>query len=311
MSLLIPNERDHWDAHGDLDQDDIFFENRDSRNSKVSEYWEFEPVHGFFKQSDESTNDMEFNYGLDDFGIEPANWESLVDKLNQLNALASQDEQYKLLFLARHGQGWHNAAHAKYTAEEWHKKWRFLGTDGVIEWGPDANLTQLGIDQAKENNQLWKEQLQKGAPIPTKFYVSPLRRSSYTLKHTWEGIEIPRPHVAENVRETIGLHPCHQRSTKTVISQRFPEFQFSPEFSEHDHLWDQFTPGREKLHEQFLRVNLFLESVFENDRDHSIISITSHAGTIRAFISSIGHRKFTIPTGGMIPVVVKGRKIVK
>lgn len=37
------------------------------------------------------------------------------------------------------------------------EKWRFLGTDGELTWGPDAGLTELGIRQAKENNMVWKE----------------------------------------------------------------------------------------------------------------------------------------------------------
>lgn len=135
-----------------------------------------------------------------------------------------------------------------------------------------------------------------------------MRRSSYTLRYTWDGINLPmKPIVVENVRETIGLHPCHQRSTKQVISERFPEFQFEPDFAENDEIFEKYTPEREKLHQQFMRVNLFLERVFENDND-SIISVTSHAGTIRAFITAVGHRKFTIPTGGMIPIVVKATK---
>lgn len=210
--------------------------------------------------------------------------------------------------MARHGQGWHNVANHKFGQDLWWQKWRFLCSDGEIEWGPDADLTPLGVNQAKENNELWKQQLQKGAPIPSKFYVSPMRRSSYTLRYTWDGINLPmKPIVVENVRETIGLHPCHQRSTKQVISERFPEFQFEPDFAENDEIFEKYTPEREKLHQQFMRVNLFLERVFENDND-SIISVTSHAGTIRAFITAVGHRKFTIPTGGMIPIVVKATK---
>lgn len=44
MSLLVPNERDYADAHGDLDQDDEFFRQRRLRNIKQA-HWDFEPVH--------------------------------------------------------------------------------------------------------------------------------------------------------------------------------------------------------------------------------------------------------------------------
>ncbi|CAK7890883.1 hypothetical protein CAAN1_01S00936 [[Candida] anglica] len=308
MSLLIPNKRDWVDAHSDLDEDVLFHEKWQESKVNLNSYWKFEPVANFFKQTDESTDDMAFNYATEDFGIK-SDWETLKEELKELNASSKYGEKYKLLFLARHGQGWHNVASVKYSPEDWFNKWRLLGTDGELTWGPDANLTPLGVNQAKENNQLWKEQLAKGAPFPTKFIVSPLQRSSHTLVHTWEGINIPNPIVVEKVRETIGANICHQRATKTIIGQRFSTFEFEPEFTENDEIFDKFTPGREKLHQQFLRVNEFLQELFEND-DNTVISITSHAGTIRAFITAVGHRKFTIPTGGMIPIVIRGEKII-
>ncbi|KAK6456858.1 phosphomutase [Scheffersomyces xylosifermentans] len=314
MSLLVPNVRDHADAHEDLDQDELYYESRDKlKNSSTSKAnfpsplpWDFEPVRGFFRQTSEETNDMAFNYASEDFGILKP-WDQIIDELASLNSTAPENVQYKLLFLARHGQGWHNIASQRYPKEEWFSKWRYLGTDGEVTWGPDAKLTDLGKAQAKENCQVWSSQLSKGAPLPSKFYVSPLSRSIDTLQLTWEGKPIPRPLVIEDLRETIGIHLCHQRLSKSQLEKNYPQLDFDSDFPGTDELAEKYSKTREALHEQFLRVDGVLQRLFDQD-DGSVISITSHAGTIRSFITVIGHRKFTIPTGGMIPIVVKGTR---
>ena len=99
----------------------------------------------------------------------------IVADLQQLNRDSPDNEIYKLIFLARHGQAKSNVASQKYSKEEWMRKWRFLGTDGELTWGPDADLTELGLKQAAENHQCWKQQLLEGAPYPKRFYVSRYR----------------------------------------------------------------------------------------------------------------------------------------
>ena len=306
MSLLIPNTNDYHDAHGDLDQDVLYHKLINERNSSRPDQhvWKFSPEQGFFKQCHPDTDDMEFRYTEQDFGIEKP-WELIIKELEALNASSPNNVQYKLIFFARHGQGWANVAGRKYSKEEWYNKWRFLGTDGEITWGPDADLTELGVKQAWENHNVWKTQLEKGAPYPKSFYVSPLQSSIKTHNITWPDTN---PLVVENLRETIGLHLCHKRSTKSQLQFKFPNLVFPDNFEEEDELFKLYVnPRREELHEQFARVHDVLQDIFDND-SNDIISITSHAGTIRAFITVIGHRKFTIPTGGMIPIVVRGVK---
>jgi hypothetical protein len=48
----------------------------------------------------------------------------------------------------RHGQGWHNLCATKVTAYEWEMDWCKRNGDGVHVWGPDAELTELGQNQA-------------------------------------------------------------------------------------------------------------------------------------------------------------------
>ncbi|KAG7662815.1 uncharacterized protein J8A68_003669 [[Candida] subhashii] len=307
MSLLIPDIRDHHDAHGDLEEDEKYHTLLSTLKQQNPQdfLWEFESIPGFFKQTSLDTKDMEFRYTQESFGI-LQDWQQIIQSLNHLNNTSEDHIQYKLFFLARHGQGWHNLVTKRYSKQEWFSKWRFLGTDGELTWGPDADLTEVGINQAKENHLAWCKELNNGAPYPTKFYVSPLQRSIKTHNITWPNTE---PIIFENVRETLGLHLCHKRSTKTEIATKFPNVRFMDGFPEEDELFEkEFAEKRECLHEQFVRMNRVLQHIFDNDEDHDAISITSHAGTIRAFITVLGHRKFTIPTGGMIPIVVKGTK---
>lgn len=64
MSLLIPTPRDRHDAHGDLEEDNAYYNLlTKEQNSTNNRYiWKFEPVKGFFKQTDEQTDDMAFRY---------------------------------------------------------------------------------------------------------------------------------------------------------------------------------------------------------------------------------------------------------
>ncbi|ODV68307.1 phosphoglycerate mutase-like protein [Hyphopichia burtonii NRRL Y-1933] len=325
MSLLIPTERDFEDAREGRETIPVYQEtiaklNKRSPITNELEFpWDFEFVPGFFKQADPNTDDLNFNYVDCDFGITKP-WSDIVEQLNELNINAKDNECYKLLFLARHGQGNHNIVVSKYGIGEWRRKWHELERDGDLVYGPDPVLTEVGINQAKENNQAWKEQLAKNAPIPSKFIVSPLQRSCNTLLITWKDIfpENTKPVIVENVREMLGFHLCNKRSNKTTILERFGKHGFitEPGFEEED-TW-YVHEVEETAAEQCLRTNRFMQQLFDEQWDSSqsktdptkdqVVSVTSHGGTIKTFLGVIGHRAYTIPTGGMIPVVVKGTR---
>lgn len=324
MSLLIPSECDFEDAHGNPNAEKMYEEKllQLSLSEPDSFKWKFEVVPGFFVQSDPKTDDLNFKYTEHNLG-RLLSWKEIKQKLADLNANANNNECYKLIFCCRHGQGYHNYIVDKYGIDQWWEKWNVLGRDGDIVYGPDAMLTELGINQAKENHAVWEKEINEhGAPVPAKFYVSPLQRSLWTLVYTWEGL---RPYtnkaiVTENLRETIGQNLCDKRSSKTVIAERFAKygFVFEDGFEEEDILHG---PNRETAEDQSIRVNRFCQSMFDEDWDHSsdkvdkekaidnsIICTTSHAGTIRLFIIVFGHRRFTISTGGMVPIVVKATR---
>lgn len=244
MSLLVATENDYRDAHiniknhGERYKHEYFkIKHEKLANGQFKYGWDFEIVDGFFKQSEMETNDLKFNYANEDLGL-ITDWNQTIHKIRQLNFGSDSDTSYKLIFFARHGQGLHNFAVAKYGDEEWERKWHLLGSDGEITWGPDPKLTELGINQARENNRILKQQISRGMPIPSLFYCSPLLRSCQTLQESWEDIEIPRPVITELIRETCGRSLCHKRSSRHSIVERYPNWLIDENVTLEDQLFD-------------------------------------------------------------------------
>lgn len=280
-----------------------------SYTDTLDSFWKFEIVPGFFKQS-EDADQFTFNYLKEDFG-RILSWQDTFAKLDELNANASENEAYKVFFLARHGQGYHNFANMKYGQKAWDEKWARLTTDGEIVWGPDPELTELGIAQAKDNAHVWGEQIQKGIRLPSKWYASPFTRSIDTLINTWQehvDLKAVKPFIMEDFRETVGIHMCDKRSPRSVIAAKYEKLGFVIEdgFVEEDIYFKEDV--RETLEEHSVRMNRSFQYIFNNAKD-SVISITSHSETIRSQLMVLNHRPFSIGTGGMIPVFVKGTRV--
>lgn len=278
----------------------------------LDEYWSFEIVPNVFKQSLLETDETKFNYLDDHFG-RINSWDEIITQLNQLNAGANDDEVYKLLFLSRHGAGYHNQAHAKYGNKLWNEYWSKLNGDGEIVWGPDPELNALGKSQAHDNYLQWEKELNDEPLIkPLKWYSSPFKRSIDTFIGTFQNLfdigEL-KPLILENLRETIGVHTCDKRSTKSEIVGNYKSvgFEIEPNFEEEDVYWK--SDVRELIAEQAIRINKSFQFIFnDSKKDESIISITSHSGSIRAQLLVLGHRPFAVVTGGIIPVFVKATK---
>lgn len=275
-------------------------------------YWTFEIVPGFFKQSDSETDEFKFNYLKEDFG-KTKEWSEIFEQLDELNANAQDNEQYKVMFLARHGQGYHNLANAQYGQKAWDEKWSKLTGDGTIVWAPDPELTELGVNQALDNAYVWEQQIAKGIRLPTQWFASPFRRSVDTLIKTWEkhvDLKQVQPLIKEDFRETMGVHLCDKRSSRSTIANKYQDLGFVIEegFVEEDiYFKDDY---RETIEEHSIRINRSFQFIFNNYKD-SVINITSHSGSIRSQLLVLNHRPFMIGTGGMIPVFVKGTKITK
>ncbi len=307
-------------------------------NEKENFGWHFESVPGYFLQDNESTDDSTFDFIDSNFGVGENSWKTTIENFKSL-VVNNEDSSvfYKMLFLARHGQGWHNFAADKYGEAEWDRKWALLNGDGEITWGPDPELTELGVKQAQICNSAWKEQLKRGAPLPQRWYCSPFTRALDTMIHTWGDITLnkisddisdgdkTRPTIVDTLHEMTGIHTCDKRRTKSYVQEAYPKFIIDPDLTEEDLSW---TPDyRETEMEVAKRASKFLVALFRLelekrssddgddvssqdpvDIEDLFISVTCHSGVINGFLAALGHRPFEIQTGGLIPVIVKGHK---
>jgi broad specificity phosphatase PhoE len=328
MTIIKPNTTDKVDSIVPDVEYVLYQEHLQQRNPE----WSFSIVPGFFKQSHLETDDTNYNSFDDHFGLAKESWDHLMQDLNNLNASVQDPskEKYKLIFCARHGQGYHNKAIEIWGLEAWDDHYSHL--EGAItpdgkemNWAPDPFLTELGEKQAQLVNNLFKTEITKfNCPIPSKLFSSPFTRSAQTLSITMDGIclyhnDSPKellsskkinPLIMEDLRETIGEHLCDKRSNKTTFLKRMDgwDFQFEPNF-QHDDIYYR-DDWREPIHKQALRANSFLQHIFNNNdyNNDDVIYCASHSGEIKALIVATGHRQYIVPTAGMIPMLVKAVK---
>ncbi|KAE8231688.1 hypothetical protein CF326_g3291 [Tilletia indica] len=259
------------------------------------------------------------NFGLK----EGTSWGDVVKEVKRLNE-GGKGEVYKLVYVGRHGQGFHNLAEAKYGTEAWDSKWSFLNGNGEIVWGPDPLLTSLGEQQADDVNEEWRLRLHNPnastdeiPPLPTRLFSSPFSRALETARRTYKGV-VPsgsQQLILEGLRETIGGHTCDMRSPKSIIAKRYPEpdFVFEPEFAEPDMLFNPLI--RETDEELVERLQETLSRIFApstgKDGDVAssdgaeVIAITCHSGVMQALFRLTGHRFFTPKTGALVPMIIK------
>lgn len=256
-------------------------------------------VTGYFIQDDPSTNATSFNFMTTNFGLlnrsypsdqtlhvhNPTQWQSFQHQVTQLNQQAPRGTRYKLLYLGRHGDGFHNDAQAYYGTPAWNCYYSERDGNSTVIWS-DAQLSPLGVSQALAVNQFWASEIaNQKLPRPQSYYTSPLTRCLQTANYTFTGLNLQPQHpfipqVKELFREGISGHTCDRRSSKTYIHNLFPSYRIEPGFTENDELWE--TLHGETNIDQDIRSKKVLDQVFS---DHSMyISITSHSGEIASIL---------------------------
>ncbi|KAK5948968.1 putative phosphoglycerate mutase pmu1 [Knufia fluminis] len=289
----------------------------------------------YFLPSLESTNPATFDLTTTNFGLisqpyssdssldrrhnddpPPTNWQRFAHHISTLDEHAPTDTSYHILYLARHGQGYHNLAEGYYGTQPWDCYWAQLDGDpeSSITWA-DAHLSKLGEQQAGEQSRFWKTQLAEARmPVPCSWFVSPMERACRTAQITFEGLAREgkvygewKPIVKELLRETNGVHTCDRRSRRSVIAERYPEYQIEEGFSEEDELWDPVFRETEEAHTY--RAASLLDDVLGQVRGKGekgkYISFTAHGGMINAILRAVGHRQFQVKVGSAIAVLVK------
>ncbi|KAK7538880.1 phosphoglycerate mutase [Phyllosticta citricarpa] len=291
-----------------------------------SSYFKYTTVTGFFLQDENSTDAKTFDYSKVNLGLinrtyptddsydpsgKKTQWERFAHYVSSLNANAASNEQYKVLIMGRHGEGYHNVAESFYGTPAWDCYWSLADGNGTISWA-DAHLTETGIQQALVANNFWANALATaGIPAPESYYVSPLARCLATANYTFSNLSLPEsrpfaPVIKELLRESIGLHTCDRRSSKTWIHSTYPSWDFEAGFAEDDLLWNSHT--RESSTQQVARLKTLLDDIFASDNS-TFVSLTSHSGSIGATLKALGHRTFSLVTGAVIPVLVKAERL--
>ena len=212
--------------------------------------------------------------------------------------------------MGRHGEGFHNVGEAFYGTKAWDDYWSKLDGNGTIFWS-DAHLTELGKAQALAGRAFLGAQFAWAKmPSPESHYVSPLYRCLQTADLAFSGLKLPADHpfkpvVKESLREVMGEHTCDRRSNRTYIHEEYPSWVIEAGFKEKDELWQ---PDHRETHEEHdARTLELLRDIFAHDQN-VYLSFTSHSGAIASHLRVVGHREFPLPTGGMIPVLVKATR---
>lgn len=211
--------------------------------------------------------------------------------------------QYKVLYMGRHGEGYHNTAETYYGTPAWNvcfhsltlapRKltweqcyWSLQDGNGTVTWA-DARITPNGVAQAQKANAFWASRIKlQKIPLPETYYTSPLTRCLQTANITFFGLDLPDrqpfiPTVKELFREGISGHTCDRRGTKTYIHDAYPAYKIEAGFSETDLLWKPL--HGEVSTDQDIRSKKVLDDVFGSD-DSTYISITSHSGEIASIL---------------------------
>ncbi|SPO02944.1 related to phosphoglycerate mutase [Cephalotrichum gorgonifer] len=239
-------------------------------------------------------------------------WERFAAYVGWLNERAEDGVCYKVLYLTRHGQGWHNVVHERVGTEEWDNNLSKLDGDGTLSWS-DAHLTPEGQSQATALSSFWTSLISSGAPIPERLYTSPLTRCLETTDHIWRPIFAARalpfsPIIKENLREQITDHTCDRRSPLARIRELFPAYTVEDGFTEEDGLWraDVWEP----LGDHCVRKQRVLEDIFAREEGAAdFLSLSIHSFAIAVILHVCGAEMFRVSEGTSIGILVRAEKV--
>lgn len=254
--------------------------------------------------------------------INHASWKELYDSMPKDTAT----HEYKLLVVARHGQGYHNAAIDRYGEPKWDEYWSLLDGDEFGDW-VDSKLTPVGKKQVGETGALVLLPIIEGLGfLPHVFFSSPMRRCLETFIESWTPVfekyepshgEVS-PIILENIRETLGEHTCDKRVDHSVAVDGYQNYKmdtghtirwkYSEDYPESDQLWR--ADWREPESEMDDRVNEGLLEIFEQvSSDEKFISITCHSGVIGSILRDLNHPPIdNLATGKLVVAVVEVEK---
>ena len=302
--------------------------NLDWNPENTAQDLEFTAMPGYFKgYTVQDTPDSKINATAIDFlqfDDRFSNWQQLYQSIPN----DTETHSYKLVILARHGQGYHNVAYDKYGEKAWYDYWSRLNGDQDGNWF-DAELTPLGKKQALETGNTYLTNMTDGLQrLPDKFFVSPLRRCLDTCIREWEPIfakhkpanSTVHVKVIEYLRETLGIDTSNER---VVHSQALAEYQnhryntsdvtvhfdYPEDYSERDQLWQ---PNHLETNDEIdRRTKIGLREMFSSvNTTDKVISLTAHHDVIESILRNIKHPTIDdLETGKLVYTVIDVSKV--
>ncbi|KAK7978066.1 hypothetical protein PG988_005556 [Apiospora saccharicola] len=236
-------------------------------------------------------------------------WQRFANHVEQLNRNAKNGELYKVLYVGRHGQGFHNVQEAKVGTPAWESHWALLDGDGDAVWA-DSALTDQGMREAADNGKIWRRLIeQEKMPWPA-LYCSPMRRCLETARLSFEDLAASQgkpyqPMVKEYLRERMGRHTCDRRSSRSWIQEHYPSYLIEPGFTENDELFE--ADRRETDEEHIRRTRIAMDDIFENESS-CFVSITMHSLASRIVMRVIGQEPFRMSPGSTTAFLVKASR---
>ncbi|KAL3449510.1 histidine phosphatase superfamily [Aspergillus insuetus] len=305
-----------------------------------NKYINYTTVKGYFEQDIETTDPSTYDYTSHNFGLidrsydsdKPGSknltqWERFHAELQALNDNSPKHVSYKLFFMGRHGEGYHNAAESYFGTPAWNCYYALLTGNGTHTWF-DADLTSEGINQATIAHQYWLSQYKtQHIHFPDAYYSSPMTRALKTANITFSALPLGAagaadflPEVKEGFREGMSMHTCNARQLKSYIEDLFPGWTFEKGFTEEDELWTGVTGEPSEAQDE--RSRDALDDIFNkgkkpdgvcvpkgHKKENLVVSITAHSGEITSILRVIGHQPFRLSTGAVIPVLIRAEEI--
>ncbi|KAI1091291.1 phosphoglycerate mutase-like protein [Rostrohypoxylon terebratum] len=225
--------------------------------------------------------------------------------LNHLNAAGQGKVEWKVIYVVRHGEGYHNVKERQVGRAEWERYWSRVDGDDNSTWR-DSHLTPTGQQQAVDV----RSHVGSSRPYrPQSVYTSPLTRCLETTTIIWGSSSrryLTHATVMENLRERFGVHTCDRRSRKSWIQANFPFCKVGEDMTEQDELWQPTV--RETEQEAARRARSALHDIWTSDRN-TFIAITAHSGFIRSLYAAVKHADVWVAPGQIMPIFIKGEMV--
>ncbi|XDT05878.1 Histidine phosphatase superfamily (branch 1) [Nakaseomyces glabratus] len=298
--------------------------NLDWNPDNTAQDLDFRALPGYFKgYTVQDTPDTKINATIFDFlALDDrfSNWQQMYQAIPN----DTETHSYKLVILARHGQGYHNIGYDRYGEKAWYDYWARLDGDQYGNWF-DSELTPLGKKQALEAGQTYLTNLTDGLQrLPDKFFVSPLRRCLDTCIREWEPIfakhkpanSTVHVKVIEYLRETLGIDKSNERVDHSQALAEYQDhkyntsdvtvhFDYPDDYAEKDQLWQP--EHLETYPELDRRIKVGLREVFSSvNATDRVLSLTVHSDVIECILRNIKHPALVgLQTGKVIYTVVE------